>query len=169
MKKTVTVIIFVTIIAFCLLSLSKKSTLTDVDSFVSFYKKLPAKNFKFNLYDLSSSPISPETIKTLDGSYLDLIEFGKDSKYKIKISQIKHEQAMSQLKDFYIDVKNMKLCKASLEKELYELCSKNPAKGIKLYDYLMEQVYSNAKAPYKDAKEYFYLNFKTILNEDLRE
>lgn len=169
MKKVIIFIIVIIAMALYLTSLSNNSTLNSGGGFTTFYKKLPNNDFKFDLYDHKSSPIAPEAIKTLDGSYSDLIEFGKDSKYKIKISQIQHEEAMGQLKEFYINVNNMKICEASLEKELYKLCSKDPSKGQALYNYVKEQIYNNAKVPYKNAREYFYLNFKTILDEELRK
>ncbi len=143
------------------------SILNQKGDYLSFYKSIDSNNLSFNLYEIQSSPFTENTIKTLDASYDDLIKLGENPEYKIKISQMEHESAMDELKAFYTLIKNMNECNSSLGQKLYKVCNneKNKVKSKKLLKYVNDQVLINAKVPYKSAKDYFYLNFKSIINE----
>lgn len=151
--------------------LSKCTVLDLKKDNLSYYKSLNSDELTFQLYENSSSPFNTSVIKSLDDSYYDLVELGKDSNYKIKISQIEHEKAMAKLKAFYVFLIQMNECKSDLDKKLLVVCSQkdNKLKSKKIISYMKNQIYQNAKIPYNNSKEYFYLNYKNIIDLNDKE
>ena len=139
MKKAVFVALII-IASMAAIVLLQNKNINSEQKYLKFFTELDGKNLNFKLYDYSTTPFSRGVIETFNQSYNDLIELGRDPKYKIKISQIEHEKAMRELELFYKLLKSIAECNDELSSELLNVCrdNANKIKSANVINYLKQ-------------------------------